>query len=464
MSSTLSYTLANHISGARFEKLSHKTVQMTKHSLLDALGVMLGASGIGEGCDAFVQLARESHAQPQATILGYDERTSTSLAALANGAMAHALDFEDAHDGAPVHPNAQVIPAVLALAETQGTLDGREIITAIAVGCDLVCRLGMCLTTNMDDYGWYPPPILGAFGATAAAARLLRLDVRQTLDALSLTSCQSSCSAELKYNPHSVVRSVRDAFAAQTGVVSAQLAVKGVRGFDAPFEGKAGFFANFARGNYNPDILLAELGNRFEGENLSFKPWPACRGTHAFIESALKLAKQHNLKASDIASGHMVGHRVQTMLYEPLAQKQAPATAIDAKFSLPFTVAAALCRGEITLKTYTAEALHDLEVLQLAKRLTFSVSTDPTATNNATRGQLTLVTKSGSTHSMFVENPLGHSSHPMSEADLISKFNGCAQLARRPLSTGKIDHLTSTILALESCTDANGQLLQQLRN
>jgi len=178
---TLSQQIAQHVATVRYEQLSPKAILMTKYSLLDALGVMLGASGIGEGCDAFVQLASDSAAKPEATLLGCGMRTSASLAALANGAMAHALDFEDAHDGAPVHPNAQVVPAALAVAESLQRIGGRELITAIAVGCDLVCRLGLCLTKPIDEYGWYPPPILGAFGATAAVAKLLKLDERHAL-------------------------------------------------------------------------------------------------------------------------------------------------------------------------------------------------------------------------------------------------------------------------------------------
>jgi 2-methylcitrate dehydratase PrpD len=464
MTDSLSQTIANHIVRARFDQLSPHAIQMTKYSLLDALGVMLGASGIGEGCDAFAQLAIESNAKPAATILGHGQRTSASLAALANGAMAHALDFEDAHDSAPVHPNAQTVPAALALAESLGGVDGRELITALAVGCDLVCRLGMSLTISLDDYGWYPPPILGAFGATAAAARLLKLDARQTLDALSLTLCQGSCSAELKYNPFSVVRSVRDSFAAQAGVVAAQLAQKGVRGFDEPFEGRAGFYNNFARGNYDEALLLNKLGSLFEGENLSFKPWPACRGTHAYIDGALQLTQQHSLKSSDIASGHMIGHRVQKMLYEPLGQKQRPATAIDAKFSLPFTVASALKYGEVTLDSYRPEALHDATVLEQASRLTFAVSADPAATDNATRGELTLVTKAGAKHKIFIENPLGHSSRPMSQEQLVAKFGACARLAKQPLSESAIVNLVEGVLRLDTYGMLDARFFSLLRN
>lgn len=456
----LSERIAEHIATAQYAQLSPQAVRMTKYSLLDALGVMLAASGIGEGCDAFVQLALEADAKPESTILGCNARTSVSLAAFANGAMAHALDFEDAHDGAPVHPNAQAIPAALALAEALGNVDGRELITAMAVGCDLVCRLGMCLTSPIDEFGWYPPPILGAFGATAAASKLLKLDARQTLDAMSLTLCQVSCSAEIKHNPQSVLRSIRDAFAAQVGVVSAQLAKKGVRGFDHPFDGKAGFFNNFARGQFDVAILTSELGKRFEGENLSFKPWPACRGTHAYIDAALQLLSQHNLTAAQIASGHMIGHRVQKMLYEPLAQKQRPSTAIDAKFSLPFTVATALCRGSVTLESYSTTARAAADVLDFAKRLSFEVDTNLSATDNATRGTLVLTTLNGQCHSLHIENPLGHTSRPMSGADIQAKFQQCSRFSKNQLTD--VAKLADAVLSLESATDLGRHLFKLL--
>lgn len=450
MNPSLSQRIAAHIVNARYDDLSSRTVQMTKCSLLDALGVMLGASGIGEGCDAFAQLAMETHAKPEATILGYNARTSAAFAALANGAMAHALDFEDAYDSAPVHPNAQTIPAALAVAETLGNVESREFITALAIGCDLVCRLGVSLKTNLDDYGWYPPPILGSLGATATVARLLKLSERETLDALSLTLCQTSCSAEIKHNPESVIRSVRDSFASHASVIACQLAMKGVRGFDAPFEGKAGFFNNFARGLYDPHVLLQDLGHRFAGEDISFKPWPACRGTHAYIEAALELRRRHGIEADAIVSGEMLGHRVQTMLYEPQASKRQPQTAIDAKFSLPYTVARALCDGEITLGTFSAQALKDASVLTLANRLVFSVSNDVNANDNATRGTLILTLNDGKRHSLHIENPLGHSSHPMTEVDLVSKFTQCSRLARVPIDDDQRETLIQSILHLES--------------
>ena len=462
-SNDLSRRLAEHVVGVRFEDLSPKAVQMARYALLDAIGVSLGASGLGEGCDAFVSQAMAQGATEEATILGYGKRTSAALAAFANGALAHALDFEDAFDGAPVHPNAQTVPAVLALAESLPSVSGRDVIAALAVGCDLVCRLGQSPTPSIDSYGWYPPPIFGAFGATAAAARLLRLSVEQTLDAFSLTLCQATCSAEIKYNPDSVIRAVRDAFAAQAGIVSAQLAARGVRGFNQPFEGKAGFFALFARGQYSRQPLLTDLGRGFLIEELSFKPWPACRGTHAFIDAALQLRAQHSFGWQEVASGQMTGSTVQLMLYEPQAGKRRPSTAIDAKFSLPFTVASALIHGGVTLASYETSALHEPAVLALAEKLSYVVSDEPLLRDSPTSGRLSLTLRGGKTVECTVVAPLGAIARPLAESTLIDKFKHCASQARVKVPQQNLGRIISGILSLEQIESPRDEVLRYLR-
>jgi len=103
---------------------------------------------------------------------------------------------------------------------------------------------------NAVDYGWYMPPILEAFGATAAAGKLLKLDEEQIRNAFSLTLCQATCSAELIYSTHSMIRAIRDAFSAKAGLLSALLAKKGITGFQQPFEGRAGLFNIYLRGKW----------------------------------------------------------------------------------------------------------------------------------------------------------------------------------------------------------------------
>jgi len=454
----LSLRLAEHVAGARFDALPPGTVHAARRALLDGLGVMLAASGESGDVQPFIGLARRADGTGTASVLGTEVRTGAALAALANGAMAHALDYEDAYDAAPVHPNASLIPALLALAQTApAPVSGREFLTALAVGCDFACRLARCLERSMEQGGWYPPAILAAYGAAAGAARLLRLDVRQTLDAWSLMLCQATCPGEIKYSADTVIRAVREAFPAQAAVQSALLARAGVRGFDAPFEGRSGFFALYVEGAYSATRLLEELGRHWLIDDLSFKPWPCCRGTHAYIEAAQTLRKRHALRAEDIAEIHIGGGSVQRMLYEPETQKRRPRTLIDAKFSLPFTVAAALVHPEVTLGSFTPQTLADPGLLALADRCRFELRPD-WGHAHAAAGELRLISTDGREFDCRIPQALGHPSRPLADTQLHAKFAACAARAAQPWTAPDIDALAARILALDLLDDVSALL------
>ena len=221
------------------------------------------------------------------------------MAAFANGSLAHALDFEDTYF---IHPNAAAIPAALAVAESIGDVTGKAFLTALTLGSDMVCRLSRTLARdgNSIEYGWYIPPILNVYGAVTAASKLMGLNTNQLIDAFSLAMCQVTCSAQLIHSPNSLVRGIRDAFSAKSGVLSAILAQQGITGFDEPFEGKAGFFTMYARGNYDRDSLTKDLGKVFLNADVSFKPWPSCAGTHPYIGAMLQLADKYDINPDDV--------------------------------------------------------------------------------------------------------------------------------------------------------------------
>lgn len=242
---------------------------------------MLAASGMAPEVDGFISLAL-AIGQGPSRILGTGHMVSPTMAALANGAMAHALDYEDAFDLAPGHPNASLVPALLSLTQSRRPVDGMRFITALVAGCDVACRMGLALRQAMEVGGWYPPPILAGHGA----AHLLGLDRVRLADALSLALCQVTMPGEIKYSQRTVIRAIREAFPAQAAVQAAVLAEHGVAGFKHALEGKAGFYALYADGKFDPDVLLAPFDGRYWIEQLTFKPWPSCRGTHPFIEMA----------------------------------------------------------------------------------------------------------------------------------------------------------------------------------
>lgn len=442
-----SLILAQNVADISYDDIPGNAIDAAKRSFLDALGVTLAAGTLGEGCRAFVDLATAGGGKKDSTILGFGAKAPAPMAAFANGSMAHALDFEDGHDSAPVHPNAAVIPAALAVAESVGDVGGREFLTAIILGSDLVCRLGLALNENPLEHGWYVLPILGAFGATAAACRLLNLTAEQIVDALSLALCQATCSAELTHSPRSMVRSIRDAFSAKAGVMSALLAEQGIIGFDQPIEGRAGLFSLYARGNYDPIALTNELGRTFEGANVSFKPWPSCRPTHSYIDAVLEILDAGNLKPSDVVEIKVIVSPVNRMPCEPPESKQKPVTAKDARFSSPFVVATALLHGRVTLDHFTRQALGDQDELDMARKVTYEVNTG-LSVKEAVHGVAQISTRND-TFSRRADFPYDHPKNPMSQEALVSKLMDCAGHSVKRISKKGLNDIVELISNLE---------------
>ncbi|MGH7105178.1 MAG: MmgE/PrpD family protein [Acetobacteraceae bacterium] len=457
-SSMLSARLASHAIEFDARRLPPSVVHATERAILDGLGVMLAASGSSPDVRPFFEWVQAQPGPPQAALLGFNSRAGAPQAALLNGAMAHALDYEDAFDLAPLHPNASLLPAALATLESRAyPCAGRQFLAAVALGCDLVCRMGLSLRRPLEAGGWYPPPILGAFGATLAAARLARLDSRQLCDAWSLLLAQNSCPGEIKFSPESTMRAVREAFPAQAAVISMELAARGVRGFDAPLEGQAAFYALFAGGEYDPQPLLEALGERFWIEQLSFKPWPCCRGTHAYIEAAQYLRRGHDFRPEDIEGIVCIGGSVQEMLAQPPARKRSPQTIIDAKFSIPFTVAVALSHPEVTLGSFTPVALRDPDLLSLAARCEFQLDRHARF-SHAAAGALRLLLRDGRTLHHTVDRALGEPARPMSDTALREKFIDCASRAATPVEPERAARCADRILALDGEPDVAGML------
>lgn len=452
----LSARLARHATAFDARELTPSVVHATHRAILDGLGVMLAASGESPEVRPFYDWVAAEPGPPQAMVLGFNSRVSASQAAMVNGAMAHALDYEDAFDLAPLHPNASLLPAALAALESRSSpRSGREFLAAVALGCDLVCRLGLSLKRPLESGGWYPPPILGAFGATLAAGRLAGLDARQLCDAWSLLLAQNSCPGEIKFSPESTLRAVREAFPARAAIACVELAARGVRGFDAPLEGKAAFYALFAGGECGFEALLDGLGKRFWIEQLSFKRWPCCRGTHAYIEAAQFLRRAHDFETPQIESVVCVGGDLQRMLAEPQAQKGRPSTAIEAKFSIPFTVALALTCPEVRLGSFVPSMLRDEGLLALAAKCRFQLQPDA---RSAAAGELRLHLRDGRCLHHAIAHAFGEPARPLSDEALREKFIDCASRAANPMLPGQAARGADRILSLDREPDAAAAL------
>ena len=447
--------LSKAIASVGFADLPSETVDVTKKSILDTLGVIVAASTLGEGCQKMVELAMEGGGKEESTIIGFGLKVPCWMAAFANGSMAHPLDYDDTHDEALVHPTASTLPAALAAAERKGSVNGQSLVSAIALGNDLVVRLGLGPTVDISEHGWQAPQLFGNFGATAAAAKILGLNEAQVSNALSFTLSQASGTMEVGMGTGSVVRAVRDAFTGKTGVISAIMAQKGLSGVKSWLDGKAGLCNLYFRGNYNLQPLVEDLGKRFGGTTVSFKPWPTCRFAHPYLTALFNLMREKNVRSDDIESVVLVVGGQGRMLCVPEEERRSPQRVIDAKFSLPFTIGIALAHGQVTLADFTTEALHDSKVLAQVDKVSwrFDEGYKSGVTGGIERGLIEAKVRDGLLLSNRADFAYGHPKNPISMDHLIAKFQECCKHSVKPLSPDSIEQVVYLVTHIEEVKD-----------
>lgn len=430
--SGISAQVAAHFARVEYDQLGAATRHATRRALLDALGVTLAATGLAAEALPYRNVALAQGNGP-ARILGTDRRTNPIAAALANGALAHAMDFGDAFDPGAAHPNAALVPALLALSDADPNIDGGRFLAAMAAGSDLACRLSISPARTFEEGGWYPPALVGLIASAAACAKLMGLDAGGIRDAMGLAMLSASFPGEIKYDPASPLRAVREGFGARGAVEAALLARAGARAFGEPLEGRAGFFAVYGGGGPT-EALTADLGTRFLGDEVSFKPWPCCRGTHPYIEAALELRQRCDWREIERAEAEI--GPVQEMLIRPHAAKAAPENAIQAKFSIPFTTAHALVLGSVSLDSFDDAARADAQVRALAERVV-ERRNPGWGREHAASGSLTLILRSGQRLERAVPHAAGHPGNPLSDAALTAKFLLCASRAALSLDSAQ---------------------------
>jgi len=360
----------------RTEDIPAEVIELQKKSLMDSVGVMAAASSMEPACRPFLEYAKENSVAEECTVYGTDLKVSCLMAAMANGALVHALDYEDGHDASKVHPNTASIPVMLALGESMNS-SGKDVLAAMAISCEIAIRLKLCLTANdLLDCGWYSPPMFSAYGAVFGAARLMGLTKEQTLDAISICLTQITLPAQSAWSSRSVLRGIRDAFSSRAALFSAIMAKKGVPArMNEPLEGKGGLYETLFRNSYDPEVILGDLGSKWEYPALRYKAWPCCGTTHAVLDTIFSLQENNSIAVQDIEEIHLIINRPHLSLLEPREAKYRPKTLAAAKFSLPFSIALAVRNGNITLNMYSAGIYDDSELLAIADKVTYEQRT-----------------------------------------------------------------------------------------
>ncbi len=401
----------------------------TRRSIIDTLGVSIAAvNEPAVGVVASTVVGRGG--VPEASVLGLSQRFPTASAALVNGTMAHALDFDDTHLPSVLHPSASVVPAALAVAEAKAS-PGADIEAAIAIGIEVTCRLGMAAydpelrNSIFFERGLHATSICGTIGAAVAAALLHGADTTTISHSMGIAASMGSGLIEANRTGGTVKR-MHCGWAAHSGITAAELATAGMTGPPTVLEGRFGFFEAFTGGFYDGPSLVGGLGDKWELLRIFTKPYPTNHFTHAGIDAAIHLRQQGVNPDSITAIRLGVPAPVLRTIAEPLAAKARPESGYSARFSGPFTVATALYGGGglgVSSSDFSDDVVRDLDRLALSAMVHCYADEQSTQDfPNQLPGILSVETDSGAKFEHRVIHTRGGPDNPLSKDELEMKF------------------------------------------
>jgi 2-methylcitrate dehydratase PrpD len=357
----LTRALSEQARDLRLEDIPETVRAWARQCVLDYIGC-----GIAGASDELVTILlaemQEQGGNEVASVLGHPARLPAGSAAIVNGAASHALDFDDVNLAMPGHPSVAILPALLALAEQQGS-SGAEVLTAFVAGYELQCRIGRTIAPgHYDGLGFHATATVGSFGAAAACAHLLRLDPDRFATALGIAGTQA---AGLKSMFGTMCKPLHAGKAAYHGLMAAKLAARGFTSRTDVIECGQGF-ARTHSADFNPERAFdTPPGEWWITSNL-FKYHASCYMTHAAIESARKLREQHGFTPDQV-------ERIDVRLEEScdrICNIPTPRTGLEAKFSLRLTTAMGLAGIDTSrLSTYSEAVAADPVLIGLRDKV-----------------------------------------------------------------------------------------------
>ena len=440
--------LIDHIAKVRYEDLPPEAVAYCKLLIIDTLGVAFPGSQ-APGCPEVAELARAWKSESGSSVLIHGDKTMPPLAALVNSTMMHALDFDDTLDASALHTFVSVLPAALAASEYAGKVDGKKFIAALVLGVDVICRISMGIDRPLS---WIRTATCGSFGAAAAASKILGLDREKIASSLGVVYSQTSGNAQGLIEGR-LVKRMQPGFAASAGVTSAFLAMKGITGSTDFLCGPYGYYNLYEAGQFDLKPVLESLGSHYSINDLSIKPYPSCRMTHASIDAALELRRAIGAAVPNIDQIDVIASKMVTeMVGKPFVLGTNPQ--VDAQFSIAYTVACALVRGDVFIGDFETGAIQDRHIKALADRVRVSVNPQLPA-KDILHAEVTIKMKDGRTHGKAVSVPLGNPAKAMAAEKCREKFRKCVAYSGLDFDSAKIEELLSMIDSLEDIQDIN---------
>jgi 2-methylcitrate dehydratase PrpD len=439
--------IASFVVSSSYAQFPQEALTRAKWCILDCLGVALAGSQESAG-RIIIDYVKELGGKPEATVIASGFTTSSPEAALANGTLAHALDYDDSHPSFQ-HATAVTLPAVLALAE-RDKVSGRAVLEAYILGCEVGSKIGVHMATKLGELGWHPCGIIGSMSSAVASSKILQLSERQIRRALGIAASQA---AGLSRNIGTDVKPFHSGNGAKNGVVAAMLAAKGFEADESILDGHHSFPTVFLGREYDSAKSNKKLGSPLSIVSQGIgriKPYPTGGPSHKSVTALLELRQKHKICAEDVAE---VECQVSRYLVQHFGHYSRPQTASEARFSMHYAMAAALLDGELTLKQFTDEKVTARSAQELMAKVTLveleteqkeeQMHSDPPQI-------VTVKLQDGRAYSHQVPFAKGEPQNPLTAEEMIHKFRDCAGIV---LSSVDIDRIVELVMKLESLPD-----------
>ena len=427
--------LAEFITGHPSRGWSDAVDHEAHRTFLNWFGCAVGAAR-HESVEAALGAVQVLEPSAQASVLGRSERVDIASAALLNGISSHTFDFDDTHLKTIIHPAGPVASALLALAELTGA-SGRELIDALVIGIDVSCRLGNTVYPDHYDRGWHITGTTGMFGAAAGCARLLGLNVEQTMMALGIAASQP---IGLREQFGTMTKPFHPGAAARAGLMAALMAQRGFTASLKAIEAPRGW-AQVVSTKYDWSEVTDALGQRFEISFNSYKPFACGIVIHPSIDACVQL-RERGVRAEDV---ERIELKVHSLVLE-LTGKKEPADGLQGKFSVYHGCAAGLIFGRAAEAEFDDEIVNRGDVVALRRKVVATVDDQI----DEASVDVTAVMKDGRREHVFVTHAIGSIENPMTDAMLEAKFQG---LADGVLGAARSAELLEACWALGSAAD-----------
>lgn len=442
--------IAEFVSGLRYEAIPAEVIERIKLLVLDSLGCAIFGAELPWSRILQQTLGKLDSSQ-NCTVWGTGQRLSAPHAALVNGTLVQSFELDDVHRVGVLHVGAVTLPGVLAIAEAQPDMTGRDLLTACVAGYEIGPRVGMCMGPEHIGQGWHSGATVGVFSAAAGSAAALGLSADQTVHALGIAGTQAAGLMAAQFG--AMVKRMHAGRSAQSGLYGALLAQNGFTGIVDVFENEyGGFCTTFSRSTdrFDRSLLTKGLGTEFETLRIALKFYSCVGSNHTTLDAIRLMQARHPFGAEDVARILVSGSRV-TM--DHVGWPYVPQGMTSAQLNLPYCVATLLLDGDVFVDQFTEDKVADPDRMRIAAKV--QVAEDPAITARGSTYRhmvnVTVELNDGTRLDQTVEAPRGSEASFASAEDVIAKFT---KLAARRIPGARVERIVDQVMHAERMPSA----------